>query len=219
MRSNTGLLWVLLAQPASLGLSACDTHDEAIGSYDNVADEVATQELTEREGASNDASKVNSQSTLGVQSTSELDPWYEDCGGIHPWYPEDIYDDFDTTAIRYNGYWRYHTGIAGDLNGTDHYSKESGATATFIIPVTKDFGWVAIGYAKAPNYGVAKVYWDDQYVETINLYSPTPQYQCERGYYRGYMPGAEHRLKVRVEGRSGGGNGAYIFLDYFIAGW
>jgi len=150
---------------------------------------------------------------------SALLPRYETCGEMSAWLPDEVRDDIDNRVIKYDGEWRRDSRIEGSFGETEHQSRQAGATATFTIPSTADYGWLAIGYTRAPAYGLAKLYFDDEYVETINFYSPTTQYQCERVYYIGEHPAAEHRLMVRAEGKSGGGSDTYVNLDYFAAGW
>jgi hypothetical protein len=146
-------------------------------------------------------------------------PRYDACGEIELWIPEEVRDDIDNRVIHYHGEWQRDSDVAGSFGGTVHNSKQPGATATFVVPAKADYGWLAIGFTKAPNLGLAKVYFDEKYVETINLYSPVVQYQCERGYYLGEHADAEHRLQVRAEGKSGGASDTYIIIDYFAAGW
>jgi hypothetical protein len=135
------------------------------------------------------------------------------CGG-GAYYP--YYDD-GHSGFTYSSNWRTHTGVVGPYNMTDHYSQTAGANVYFKTEVHDDvFGQIILGYSKNVNYGLADVFFDGVYVETLDFYSPSAQYQCERGYEMNTATGGEHRLTIRVRNQRGPhpGTGTYVFLDY-----
>jgi hypothetical protein len=137
------------------------------------------------------------------------------CGG-GPHSPWDIYDDFHH-GFTYSSNWRTHTGTSGPYQTTDHYSHTGGATVYFKTEVHDDvFSYIILGYSKNVNYGLADVFFDGVYVETLDLYSPSAQYQCERGYELDSHTGGAHRLNILVRNQRGPhpGTGTYVFLDY-----
>ena len=122
-----------------------------------------------------------------------LEPWYETCADIGAGMPRAAHDH-----------------VA---------AKQAGATGTFVVPSTVDYAWVAIGHARAPDCGTAKLYLDARYVETIDLRASGAPQKCERVYYLEDHTKLEHRFEVVIEGASRSGNDGYACLDYVVVGW
>jgi hypothetical protein len=148
-----------------------------------------------------------------------LEPLDEACGDTGIRLADAAHDGLDNQWIRDDGYWRHRSGVEEKSGGTQFDSKQPGATVAFVVPSTADYKLLTIGYTKAPHCGSAKVYFDNRYVETINLYAPSVLYQCERGYHLESHTAAAHRLEVQVEGKFEGGDDPYVCLDYIVADW
>jgi hypothetical protein len=175
---------------AALALLASGSTPWACESSDNVGDEPP--------GVANRA--LEPLTSVGAQ-VNLLEPWYETCGDIGEELPKDPHDDI------------------GNRIRNDSHGRQTGATATFTVPSTAGHAWLAIGYTSTPQCDRAKMYFDDRYIETINLRAPHTPFKCERVYYLENPSAAEHRMDVELEGRSAQSDGGYACLDYVVAGW
>ncbi len=203
MRPNVNTTLAALALLASGSTPwACESRNVVDDNRSGIAAEVA-QQL-----ASGDA-----------DAASVLEPWYETCRDIGESPPEETSDDRDNQGILHDGDLGHESFVAGKSRATVHSSKQAGATANFVVPSTAAYGLVAVGHTRGKNCGSAKVYFDDRYIETINLRSSSPLLQCERIYVLMDHTAKEHRFEVKIEGKPSDLGDGYACLDYVVADW
>ncbi len=117
----------------------------------------------------------------------------------------------DSSSIRYDAW----LGVSGfpalkASEGTFRSSKASGALASFAFNGTS-VNWIT---AKGPAYGKAKVFIDGLLRQTIDLYSPTQQWQWVKSYS---VPNAgTHTIQIKVLGtKNGASTGTTVVVDGF----
>lgn len=124
----------------------------------------------------------------------------------------------EETAITYGGptatAWGYWTGTAGSQspsNGTQSWSKTSGAWATYTFNGT-GIDWLI---AKRNNYAIAQVYIDGVFQQSVDLYNPTDQFQAVVFSIRGLAAGT-HTIKIVHSGtKNPASYDWYIGVDAF----
>jgi hypothetical protein len=96
-------------------------------------------------------------------------------------------------AIAWTGRWSTaaHTSYLGD---SVHWTKESGAKATFVFTGTR-ISWIG---PSGPTRGKAQVYIDGKYKTTVDLYSAT--FRPLRVLYSTAVPNGRHRITITALG-------------------
>jgi hypothetical protein len=122
-------------------------------------------------------------------------------------YWDDIYS---ASYISYSGGWYGDTQFPNPSNGTITYTNSAGSTAEFQF-----FGTgVSYYYTRAWNRGIAQIYIDNNYVGSVDLYSPNIAWQ-QSNYFGGLSQGV-HTIRVVVSGaKNSASQDYYVDLDGF----
>jgi len=122
-----------------------------------------------------------------------------------PWF---MVDD-GHSAVSYAPAWTPYQGNPC-FKGTEHYSQEMGATATFTFTGTR-----ARYYGCRRNdLGIVEVAVDGKVKGTVDLYQPSRQYT--KLYETDELPPGEHTLRVKVTGeKHADSKGRYVIVDAF----
>jgi hypothetical protein len=153
---------------------------------------------------------VLSPGSASAQSPIEF---YElDCNPAIFLGPTWTVDDTNTSRIAYSGYWKLEKPMRGQYMGTQHITNVGGSTASFTTPTSP---WMfAFGYTKMRNAGKAAIYYNNQYVTTIDMYAPTNQYNC--AMYFGYGSTGPGTFIVKaLNQKNPVSQGTYVNVDYF----
>jgi glycosyltransferase involved in cell wall biosynthesis len=119
------------------------------------------------------------------------------------------YDDFDP-AIRYRGDWTNSDKFDGPFQHTISFSDIPGAEAAFAFEGSS----LVYMYTKAPNRGLAAITIDGAGKGTIDLYSPTVEWQSSSRFC--CLGLGKHLLVIRVLGQnSSASTGQFVDLDGF----
>ncbi len=129
-----------------------------------------------------------------------------------PTGPPYTVDDMETSRIAYKGFWKTETPMKGQYMGTHHITNVGGSTASFVLPSSPYV--FALGYTKMRNSGKAAIYYNNQYVTTIDMYAPSDQYNCAMVFYPGTVPAGTFTVKALNQKNPASG-GTYINVDYF----
>jgi hypothetical protein len=138
-----------------------------------------------------------------------------DCNPAIGLGPESTVDDTDYSRIKYTGFWKAEKPMQGQYMGTQHITNAGGSTASFTMNYAPyDF---AFGFTKMRNAGKAAVYYNNTYVTTIDMYSPTTQTNCALQFYTGGVgtPGTFTVKALNQKNPSSGGT--YVNVDYFYS--
>jgi len=123
--------------------------------------------------------------------------------------PPGYYDDFDP-AIRYRGDWTHSDTFDGPFQHTISFSDIPGAEAAFAFEGSS----LVYMYTKAPNRGLAAITIDGASKGTIDLYSPTVEWQASSRFC--CLGPGKHVVVIRVLGQnSPGSTGRFVDLDSF----
>lgn len=107
--------------------------------------------------------------------------------------PRSVNDD----VLGYKGYWQYTVESSTRYWGDEHYSGNTGDTATLLF---KGSGFVLYG-TRTPRGGVAAVSLDGGPETLVDFYAPSDEIQVV-AYRSPPLSDTSHTLKVRVTGRS-----------------
>ncbi len=119
-------------------------------------------------------------------------------------------DDTDTARLRYTGKWKYEVPGRGLYRGTQHITNEGGSTVSYDLPSAPyEF---AFGFTKMRNGGKAAVYFNNQYVTTIDMYAPVTDDNCALRLYWG-VPKGTFTVKA-LNQRNPASSGTYANIDY-----
>jgi hypothetical protein len=121
-------------------------------------------------------------------------------------------DDTNTSRIAYNGSWKAETPMKGQYMGTQHITNVGGSTASFALPSSPYV--FAFGYTKMRNAGKAAIYYNNQYVTTIDMFASSDQYNCAMVFYPATVPAGTFTVKA-LNQRNPASGGTYINVDYF----
>lgn len=125
------------------------------------------------------------------------------------------YDNF-SPHISYNplGWpygWHHDTQFPQTSNQSLTYADQAGSSAQF----TFYGGAISYVFTKAFNRGIANVYIDGQLAGTVDLYSPSTQWQ-QGAFFGGYSYG-NHTIRIEVSGdKHPSSQGTFVDLDHFI---
>jgi hypothetical protein len=119
-------------------------------------------------------------------------------------------DDQDTTRLRYSGRWKHEVPGRGLYRGTQHITNEGGSTVSYNLPSAPY--QFAFGFTKMRNAGKAAVYFNNQYVTTIDMYAPVTDYNCVLWLYWG-VPKGTFTVKA-LNQRNPVSSGTYVNIDY-----
>lgn len=120
-------------------------------------------------------------------------------------------NDNDGT-IAYLGSWTYDTQCAGGYSGDSHYTSQQGASVAFVFKGTS-VAWMG---QRDKNYGLADVYLDGVFVETVDCYGQENTYQQILFQKVGLTPG-EHVLTIVCKGqKSAAAEDCVIDIDSFF---
>jgi glycosyltransferase involved in cell wall biosynthesis len=123
--------------------------------------------------------------------------------------PPGYYDDFDP-AVRYRGDWTASDKFDGPFQHTISFSDIPGAEAAFAFEGSA----LVYMYTKAPNRGLAAITIDGAAKDTIDLYSPTVEWQASSRFC--CLGPGKHVVVIRVLGQnSPGSTGQFVDLDAF----
>jgi len=119
------------------------------------------------------------------------------------------YDDFDA-PVRYRGDWLQSDEFGGPYRHTVSYSDDAGAEVALVFEGTG----VTYVFTKAPNRGLAEIAIDGASRSTVDLYSPTVEWQSRLEF--GGLDRGRHAVVVRVTGRKqNASQGSFVDLDAF----
>ncbi len=114
-------------------------------------------------------------------------------------------DMYNANVIDYSGGWYGDTQFSNPSNGTITYTNSAGSAAEFQF-----FGTgVSYYYTRAWNRGIAQIYIDNNYVGSVDLYSPNIAWQ-QSNYFGGLSQGV-HTIRVVVSGTKNSAS-----QDYFV---
>jgi hypothetical protein len=123
--------------------------------------------------------------------------------------PAGYYDDFDP-AIRYRGDWTHNDKFDGPFVHTISFTDVPGAEAAFAFEGSS----LVYMYTKAPNRGLAAITIDGAGKGTIDLYSPTVEWQASTRFC--CLGPGKHVVVIRVaEQKSAGSTGQFVDVDGF----
>jgi glycosyltransferase involved in cell wall biosynthesis len=123
--------------------------------------------------------------------------------------PPGYYDDLDP-AIRYRGDWTSSDKFDGPFLHTISFTNIPGAEAAFAFEGSS----LVYMYTKAPNRGLAAITIDGAAKATIDLYSPTVEWQASSRFC--CLGPGKHVAVIRVLGQnSAGSTGQFVDLDGF----
>ena len=123
--------------------------------------------------------------------------------------PPGYYDDFDP-AIRYRGDWTASDKFDGPFQHTISFSDIPGAEAAFAFEGNS----LVYMYTKAPNRGLAAITIDGAGKGTIDLYSPSVEWQASSRFC--CLGPGKHVVVIRVAGqKSAASTGQFVDLDGF----
>lgn len=171
-----------------------------------------------RSGMAAEVPQSLSQGNKDAAATN-VQPWYEICRDISEPPQDGGGDDMGEPSRRREPRGGNDAGRDGVSDGSEHALRRAGARATFVVPPSAAYGLLTLGYTRGPSCGLAKIYLDDRFIETISLRGPSPSVRCERIYYLEDPSAEEHRLEARVANRPVDGKDAYGCLDYVVADW
>uniref|UniRef100_Q01UP6 Glycosyltransferase RgtA/B/C/D-like domain-containing protein n=1 Tax=Solibacter usitatus (strain Ellin6076) TaxID=234267 RepID=Q01UP6_SOLUE len=123
---------------------------------------------------------------------------------------ETTYDDTYASFV-YHGSWRADNQFIQPYEHSLTYSANPGDSCQFLFTGTG----VRYVYTKASNRGTADIYLDGALLRTIDLYSPTTQWQSSTAFEN--LKNAEHLIEVRVgQGRNAAATDLYVDVDAFV---
>jgi hypothetical protein len=123
---------------------------------------------------------------------------------------ETAYDDTHYRVL-YHGSWRADSQFVQPYEHSITYSNAPGDSCQFHFTGTG----VRYVYTRAANRGTADIYLDGALQRTIDLYSPTTQWQSSTTF--GNLKNAEHLIEVRVgRGRNAAATDLYVDVDAFV---
>jgi hypothetical protein len=123
--------------------------------------------------------------------------------------PPGYYDDFDP-AIRYRGDWTNSDKFDGPFQHTISFTNIPGAEAAFAF----EGNAFVYMYTKAPNRGLAAITIDGAAKGTIDLYSPTVEWQASSQFC--CLGPGKHVVVIRVLGQNNPvSTGQFVDLDGF----
>ena len=123
---------------------------------------------------------------------------------------ETAYDDTHYRVL-YHGSWRADSQFVQPYEHSITYSNAPGDRCQFHFTGTG----VRYVYTRAANRGTADIYLDGALQRTIDLYSPTTQWQSSTTF--GNLKNAEHLIEVRVgRGRNAAATDLYVDVDAFV---
>ncbi len=123
---------------------------------------------------------------------------------------QDPMQEFDNTSLGYVGSWGTYTNL-GNLyyKGTANSTKTPG---DYMITSFKDASKIEVWGTKSVNRGLADVYLDGQFIETIDTYSPT-QTSSTVIWQKDDLPSGIHTLKIVCKGESSQGEDIWVEID------
>jgi hypothetical protein len=122
---------------------------------------------------------------------------------------EYTYDDTNP-AMKYAGTWKAETPGRGLYLGTQHITNIGGSTVSFTMPT---FPYtLAFGFTMMRNAGKAGVYYNGEFVTTLDMYAPTTTENCVLWLYGG-VPAGTLMIKALNQKRPES-SGTYINIDY-----
>ena len=123
---------------------------------------------------------------------------------------ETAYDD-TYESVLYHGSWRADSQFSQTYEHSITYSATPGDSCQFLFTGTG----VRYVYTRAINRGTADVYLDGALQRTIDLYSPTTQWQSSTTFQN--LKNAVHLIEVRVgQGRNAAATDQYVDVDEFV---
>ena len=123
---------------------------------------------------------------------------------------ETAYDDTYYTVL-YHGSWRADNQFVQPYEHSITYSNVPGDSCQFHFTGTG----VRYVYTRAANRGTVDIYMDGVFQRTIDLYSPTTQWQSSTTFE--HLKNAAHLIEVRVgQGRNAAATDLYVDVDAFV---
>ena len=123
---------------------------------------------------------------------------------------ETAYDDTYYTVLDH-GSWRADNQFVKPYEHSITYSNVPGDSCQFHFTGTG----VRYVYTRAANRGIADIYIDGVFQRTIDLYSPTTQWQSSTTFE--HLKNAAHLIEVRVgQGRNAAATDLYVDVDAFV---
>jgi hypothetical protein len=123
---------------------------------------------------------------------------------------ETVYDD-TYYGVLYHGEWRADTQFSQAYEHSITYSNTPGDSCQFSFTGTG----IRYVYTKAVNRGTADIYLDGALQRTIDLYSPTTQWQSSITFEG--LEDAAHLIEVRVgKGRNAAATDLFVDVDAFV---
>jgi hypothetical protein len=117
----------------------------------------------------------------------------------------------DSSRVTYSGGWTDNNAASSRINGDEHYTVLTGASAQFTFLGTQ-ITWVA---TKFSNRGKADVYIDGVLQTTVDEYSASVLYQ-QPVYVKTGLSAASHTIKIVCKGtKNASSKGTYIDIDAF----
>jgi hypothetical protein len=136
--------------------------------------------------------------------------YVEDCNPPLSIGNEYTYDDTQLPVVKYAGTWKAETPGRGLYLGTQHITNVGGSTVSFTLPAPSY--QFAFGFTKMRNAGKAAVYFNGEYVTTIDMYAPTTTENCVLQLYWS-VPSGTLTVKA-LNQRNSASTGTYINIDY-----
>ena len=212
MKSSVGHRLLLLAVGASLVFTGCvaeadmDAGDGSIDVKGAVAESIGDAEdgLGAAEQGLGASGEETAPAAPGVDFlfVVECDPPYSNGS-------EYTYDDTNP-ALKYTGTWKAETPGRRLFLGTQHITNVGGSTVSFTLP--RSPYQFAYGFTKMRNAGKAAVYFNNQYVTTIDMYAPSTTENCGLWMYGG-VPSGTLMVKA-LNQKNPASTGTYINVDY-----
>jgi thermitase len=113
-------------------------------------------------------------------------------------------------SVAWTGTWNNYSN-ANYSGGSTKYSNGTGATATLTFNGTS----VVLISCVTSNRGIAKVYIDGIYQQSVDLYSPSTQYQ-KAVYTKSGLAAGAHTVKIEVSGtKNAASSNYYVDVDAF----
>lgn len=160
--------------------------------------------------ASSEASGPSQEVTLGQARSSVIGfDYLVECGPPLGIGNEYTYDDTNP-AMKYAGTWKAETPGRGLYLGTQHITNVGGSTVSFTMP-TFPYQF-AFGFTMMRNAGKAAVYFNNEFVTTIDMYAPTTTENCVLWLYGG-VPAGTVMIKALNQKRAES-SGTYINVDF-----